>query len=144
MADAELAYVAFDPGKHTGYAFWDAKGNSKGMGQTHTKEDLQEVLDDIPETVHTAIIEDFILYPNKAEAQAGQRMHASEAKGQIEGWAIRRRCKIVKQPAHILSQARMFTKIDDAKMNHAVSHQFSAYNHGEWYLVKEGVKKLSA
>jgi len=143
MADVTLAYVAFDPGKHTGYAFWTEDGQNHGMGQTHSKEELQAVLRDIPDTVRTVIVEDFILYPNKAGDQAGQRMHASEAIGLIEGWAIGSHRRLVKQMAHILSQARLLTGIDDKKMSHDISHQFSAYNHGEWYLIKEGVKKLT-
>jgi hypothetical protein len=95
------------------------------------------------------IIEEFTLWHHKARAQAGSKMPAPIAKGQVETFARLWRAKIIKQDSDIKPTAENMTgqrtKDPITKkllMPKEHTHVVDAFNHGEYYLIKSGIRKL--
>ena len=131
-------YLSLDPGKVTGYVVWNAQAQVLKHGQV-TNDELIDLLDDeYLAPVEVVIIEDYKLFSWKAKQQSGNRMHASEAIGIILPFIRRGKRKEVRQPSNILPIA---SKLTHVKMpsNHAKSHWVSAFLHGAYYLIKQGI-----
>lgn len=146
MADTqrEPYYLALDPGLNTGWATWDKDGVIITMGTTHNYDELHDLLADFPAgTIKVVVIEDFFLFSHKAKQQSGSRMPAPKAIGQIETFARLWGATIVKQPSHIKPIAERMTGKKTSGMAKAKTHVWDAYNHGEYYLRKNNIKKLS-
>lgn len=136
--DPVAKYASFDPGKITGYCLWNKDAQLLRYGQV-TNDELIDLLDeDRFSTVDTVIIEDYKLYSWKAKQQSGNRMHASEAIGILLPYIRRGRKKEVRQPANILTVASRLTNVK-MPSNHAQSHWVSAFLHGAYYLIKQGI-----
>lgn len=136
--DKIAEYASFDPGKITGYCTWNAKAQLLRHGQV-TNDELIDLLDeDHFKTVKTVIIEDYKLFSWKAKQQSGSRMHASEAIGILLPYIRRGRKKEVRQPSNILPIASNMTNVK-MPSNHAQSHWVSAFLHGAYYLIKQGI-----
>lgn len=144
----EPHYVAFDPGLHTGWAIWDVEGNFLDMGTTHTYEDLHEKLASLPASIKIVIIEDFTLWSRKAKQQAGSKMPAPKAIGQIETFARIWGAQIVKQDSAIKPIAEkwtgQFTKNPRTgkPIPKIQTHVLDAFNHGEYYLIINKIKEI--
>ena len=135
-------YLAFDPGKVTGWARFDEAGEVQEMGQL-TLEELVPSIEswlDTEDSIEAVIYEDFIVFRHKAQKMAGSRMEASQAIGLIKGLAQRAGCKIVKQNSSIKPIAERWTQVKPPS-DHSQSHQIDAYNHGKYYLINEGICK---
>lgn len=143
MGKEEAHYLALDPGKYTGWCLWDSKGVFIDMGTITGEQELHDFLASLPTSIEVVIIEDFILFKNKAQAQVGSRMPAPKAIAQIETFARLWNARIVKQPSSIKSNAEMLTGQTTKGMAHNKTHVIDAFNHGEWYLIKNGIKKLT-
>lgn len=145
MAAGERAphYLALDPGLHTGWAIWDEDGLFINMGTTHTYDELHDLLAGFPIGIKVVIVEDFKLFKHKARQQAGSRMPAPRAIGQIETFARLWGATIVKQPSIIKDSAERLTGVSTKGLPHDQTHVLDAYNHGEYYLIGQGIKKLS-
>jgi hypothetical protein len=91
--------------------------------------------------VPEVIVEDFTLYKSKALQQSGSKMETVRVIGSIESWARRNKSVLVKQPASHLTIAQLWSGVK-MPSDHRKSHWVSAYNHGYYYLVKQGVRKL--
>jgi hypothetical protein len=137
-------YLALDPGLHTGWATWDESGLFITMGTVHTYDALHDLLADFPMTIKVVIVEDFKLFKHKARQQAGSRMPAPRAIGQIETFVRLWGASIVKQPSHIKSTAERLTGVSTKNLPHDQTHVLDAFNHGEYYLIGQGIKKLTA
>lgn len=133
-------YLAIDPGKTNGWAYFNETGFCEEYGQGDLDE-LREFFQEYEKTLQVVIIEDFKLFKHKALVQSGSDMVASRVIGAVEEWVRPRKIKLVKQPADRLTIAQLWSGKKMPK-NHAKSHWVSAYNHGYYYLVKAGVKKL--
>lgn len=139
---SEPYYLAVDPGLHSGWAVWDVKGKIITMGTTHTYEALHDLLASFPRCIKVVIIEDFILFRSKAGKQVGSKMPAPKAIGQIETFARIWEAEIVKQQSSIKSTAEKWTGKSTKGMAHDKTHVWDAYNHGEYYLIKNRIKTL--
>lgn len=139
----EPHYLALDPGLHTGWATWDSKGDVITMGTVHNYDELHNLLASFPTCIKTVIIEDFVLFKHKAREQSGSKMPAPKAIGQIETFARLWGANIVKQPSHIKANAERMTGKSTKNMAKIRTHMWDAYNHGEFYLITKGIKKLS-
>lgn len=131
--------LAVDPGVTIGWAIFYSDGEIHSFGQIH-KDDFPQWLADQEFEFHTIVVEDYVLYRKKAVKQSGSNMPASLVIGQLEMFAAQQGAKLVKQQADILPQAQ---KLSGLKMpsDHSISHQFSALNHGVYWLIKEGIRK---
>jgi hypothetical protein len=146
----EPYYLALDPGLHTGWATWDKDGVIITMGATHSYEALHDLLASFPMSIKVVILEDFVLFKHKAGQQSGSRMPAPKAIGQIETFARLWGANIKKQASNIKPMAEKMTgkKTKDYRtgkllMPKEQTHMWDAYNHGEYYLINNGIKKLS-
>lgn len=133
-------YLAIDPGKMNGWALFNSDAFCEEYGQGDLDE-LREFFNEHEKTLQVVIVENFKLFKHKALVQSGSDMVASRVIGAIEEWVRPRDIKLVKQDASVLSIAQLWSGKKMPK-NHAKSHWVSAYNHGFYYLVKQGVKKL--
>ena len=136
----ELGYVSIDPGESTGWVTWDKTGQMIAQGTCRGRDALEDLLESLG-PVPVVVVEDFTLYKNKALQQSGSKLETVRVIGSIESWARRNKSTIKMQPASILSIAQLWSGMKMPK-NHRVSHWVSAYNHGYYYLVKAGVRKL--
>ena len=152
MADSESTspyYLALDPGLNTGWATWDKDGEVLAMGTTRDYDDLHKKLAGLPVSIRVVILEDFKLFRNKAIQQTGSRMPAPKAIGQIETFARLWNAKIVKQPSNIKPIAENMTgkrtknyETGRLLMPKEQTHMWDAFNHGEYYLIKNNIKKI--
>ncbi len=140
MSTKKIKYVSFDPGESTGWVTWDENGTMVRQGTCRGRSDLEELLEELG-SVPEIVAEDFTLRKDKALQQSGSKLETVRVLGVIESWAYRNKSKITKQPASILYTAQLWSGMKMPK-NHAQSHWVSAYNHGFYYLVKQGVRKL--
>ena len=140
----EPYYLALDPGRSTGWATWDEAGIIITMGTANSYDELHEVLAGLPMGIKVVIIEDFRLFKHKALSQAGSTMPAAKAIGQIETFARLWGAHIVKQPAHIKAVAeRMMDGKSTKGMAKIRTHMWDAYNHGNYYLIKNNIRKIT-
>lgn len=135
-------FLALDPGLHTGWATWDEQGDPLDMGTTHDYDQLHKLLADFPVTIKVVIIEDFTLWYHKARKQAGSKMPAPKAIGQIETFARLWGASIVKQGSDIKPVAEKLTGIGTKGKPKIQTHVIDAFNHGEYYLIKNKIKEM--
>lgn len=133
--------LAIDPGKDTGWAAF--------LDGLPAKFDIIRGLDAFDDFlsnyVHTygmpdlVVYESYLLFKHKAVQQSGSKMEASQVIGKIEFWAKMLRIPVVKQPSSILPIAVKWSKLK-MPSDHKNSHHISAYNHGWYYLVSNGMQ----
>lgn len=136
-------YLAFDPGKTTGWAMFDGNGQIIQYGQAS----LDELIDLTEEWARvwplTAIIyESFVLFRHKARQQTGSKMEASQAIGIIKTLARKTDATLVEQDPTIKSLAQKWTQLKPIG-DHAQSHWVDAFNHGAYWLIRQGIRKTA-
>lgn len=131
--------VAIDPGVANGYAEFEDDGTFVNMGQL-VIDDMLEFFMNYDKPVSTVVIEDYILFRKRAKQQAGSNLPASQVIGAAKMFAKMKGAKFVKQEAGILPIAQKWSQIKMPK-DHNESHQISAYNHGYYYLVRNGIRQ---
>lgn len=135
-------YLAFDPGKTTGWALFGSDGEAIEYGQASLTE-LMGLCEGWREGDLTAVIyEDWLLFKHKAPKMVGSRMEASQAIGIIKNLAHATGAELVQQPSNIKSIAQMQTQIKPPS-NHAQSHWVDAFNHGAYYLIRKGIRRTA-
>jgi hypothetical protein len=139
-------YVAFDPGKVTGWAIFKDDGSVNTIGQATIEELItlveKLVLDNLSEPILAVVYEDFIIFKHKAKYLAGSRVEASQAIGIIKGLAQRTGAELVMQGSDIKPMAQRWTQIKPPA-DHAESHKIDAFNHGAYYLINKGIRKTA-
>jgi len=139
MANKELAYISFDPGKATGWAKWDVVGDFIDMGTAWDHDQLCEMLEDLLLKPLGFIYESFSLDPDTP--QGGSDMPASVAIGIIKAHGHFNRCEMIKQPSSIKETAEKWG-VSTKGMSHDKTHVLDAYNHGIYYFVSQGIKEI--
>lgn len=138
----EPYYIAFDPGKATGWATWNKEGEILDFGTAWSHNELQGVLESQPDSIKVVIYEDFKLFKHKARQQSGSRMDASLAIGRIDAFAAMWGAKVIRQDSNIKPIAEKMTGRTTKGMAHYKTHVIDATNHGDYYLFKAGVKEI--
>lgn len=137
-------YLAADPGLHTGWAIWDMKGECLDFGTTHDYDELHEKLESLPkDTIKVVIIEDYTLWYHKAQKQAGSKMPAPKAIGQLETFARQWGATIIKQDSNIKGIAERLTGRTTKGIPKIQTHVLDALNHGDYYLIKNKIKEMT-
>ena len=131
-------YLSLDPGKTTGYVVWNSKAQPLKTGQLTEDELIDFLDDDYLKPVEVVILEDYKLFSWKAKQQSGKRMAAPEAIGVISVFIRRGKRKEVRQPSNILPIAEKLTNVK-MPSTHSQSHWVSAFLHGAYYLIKQGI-----
>ena len=136
----EGIYLSFDPGKTTGWAMFTPEGDGISFGQLT----IEELIDKCREWEHAKIIaviyEDFIIFKHKAQKQAGSRVEAAQAIGIIKGLAQHTGAELIRQGSDIKPMAQKWTQLKPVG-RHADNHWVDAFNHGAFYLIKQGIRK---
>lgn len=132
--------IAFDPGKATGWAlFKDGVLEDWGICQS-----LPEFTKFLQHYVSTygrpdkIVYENFIVFKQKAHKQAGSKMEAPQAIGQIKLWAAMlgfKESELASQMSSILGIAQKWSGLRVDSVSHDRSHNIAAYNHGVYWLV---------
>lgn len=138
-------YLAFDPGKTTGWAKFKDDGSADGYGQVSIDELVEKCEewkreDEFNDLLIAVIVEDFVLFKHKAQQQTGSKMEASQAIGILRTLASATGAKFILQPSNIKSTAQKWTQLFPPS-NHKNSHWVDAFNHGAYYLINQGIRK---
>lgn len=129
--------LGVDPGKLTGIAVVDYKGNLYEY-MNATADEMKKLLanEDFTSDIDHIVMEHFILYGRKAKAQTGSKMPSSKVIGMVELWASMNKIPIKLQMANILPIAMKQGGIKP-KGSHKKNHWIDAYNHVYYWLVHE-------
>lgn len=133
-----MSYLALDPGKTTGYAIFDSKGEVQVIGLKDIDE-LAEWLEGLSSDITTCIYEGYRVFPHISHKYS--EVIAIQAIGQIVSWATRRKIKLVKQWSSQKTDGYKLLGMKPPKKKKE-EHQYDAVAHGVLYLVKIGVRKV--
>lgn len=113
-----------------------------GGGGLHATKDLHAFLAkwDVKKLpVDFVVIEEYIV---RGQAQnQGKKMVTSEAIGSITMWASMNQIPVVMQDARHKPAMEKMTGVYPKKASKRQSHLGDAYNHGRYYLIKQGLAK---
>lgn len=141
---APQVLIAFDPGKTTGWSIF-LDGKPESLGQTGIEEmpgKLAEFADTYKGKKVVVVYENFKLFRGRAIQQSGSDMEASQIVGQVKMIAAQNKWEIYDQPPNIKPIAQKWSGAVPPS-NHAISHQVDAYNHGYYWLVKNGMVRIN-
>lgn len=134
--------VAIDPGDTVGICIFNAQGGVEVIDQLPFEsadgKDFLHWLEEFPHAVDTVVYERWITYRQKAHKQVGSKQKAAQGIGAIKSFAIRKKAKLVEQPADIMVIAKQWSGLK-MPSQHSKTHKYAAYLHGYYYLQKEGV-----
>lgn len=137
-------YLAYDPGKTTGWARFNDDGTIHSTGQVDLSGLLTHLADmrDDGEPIKAIIYETFVLFKHKAQQQTGSKMEASQAIGMIKTLHNETGCSLIEQAPNVKYIAQKWSGVKPPS-NHADSHWVDAFNHGVFFLVKLGIRKTA-
>ena len=139
---ASYRLVAFDPGEMTGYAIFEVHPDRPedtffvDLGQFHHKDAFEKISELVTDETAVVVVEDYRVFHHKAKAHSGSKLITTRVIGSMEYRTQQVKARMVQQPSNILPIAQKWSGITLGG-NHAQSHQFSAVNHGFFYLVKQ-------
>jgi hypothetical protein len=135
-----VKYLGVDPGKANGVCGYNSEYFLAFMW-TIQEDDMIDFLDQF-EKIDTCVIENYSLYPNKAQQQVYSDMVTSRVIGRFEGWAARNNIKLVKQPASIKPVGYAWIGQKQPSKSDSQNHAKDAHVHFMYWAVKTG--KLDA
>lgn len=138
-----MLLLAFDPGGTTGVCQFESHDGAHAVMTGLMQVDLEGLfsfLNSYGASPDVVVIEDFVLFRQKAKQQTGSRMAASQAIGAIKSFALQRGSKVVMQKPDIKRRALAISGI---KMpgDHSKTHQWDAVLHAVHYLYDQGLYK---
>lgn len=136
--------IAIDPGKTSGVALF-RNGQVADLGQ-HGLDSLIDYLENLSPTTNSKrrlviVYENFRLRKGKALQQSGSMMEASQVIGICKAFAKRNGFEIYTQEPNIKPIAQKWSKVVP-KGSHNLSHSVDAYNHGFYWLVRQGMRLI--
>jgi len=138
-------YLAFDPGTSTGWCAFDEEGEITAKGIERSIDALIDYLIDLDNfepanRPRVVIVEDYRIFSKRAKAHIGSQVPTVQAIGMIRNYAKRWSAEYVLQPSSILPIAEKWSGVPLPK-DHSISHDIAAYNHGIYYLQRNGIIK---
>lgn len=131
-----IKYLGIDPGKANGFCGYDAKCYLQFM-VTVAAEDMVKYLKCF-KNVDTCVIENFLLYPNKAKQQAYSEMLTSKVIGRVESWAEMNDVTLVKQGATIKKTAYLWLGKKIPSKSDPTNHTQDAHAHFTYWAIRTG------
>jgi len=131
--------ISIDPGKTTGVVEWSAEYKPIHYDQLLWEDPLYEYLDKVLDPPSVVVLEKFTLYGHKAKQQSGSDMLTSQIIGVVKSYARVWRSKLIEQPASIKPIAEKWSGVKPTGAHNKNSHWVDAYNHGYYYLQKNGL-----
>lgn len=135
-----MTVLSVDSGKNVGWCLWTEEGMEIDRGVCDM-EDFPVFLEDIDDELSIIIYEDYIGFKNQSHngRQTGSRFVASQVIGMLKQFAKPRGVKLVRQQSNILSVSAAHTGYKLPKGH--LPDQDSAYLHGHYYFVVQGILK---
>lgn len=133
------SYLAFDPGAATGVCRFDHTGDEVELKILRGLDALADYLEEC-KPASVVIYESYIVFQKKANAHIGSNLPTAQAIGMIKAKARKWGATIIPQPSSILPIAQMWSGVK-LPSNHKESHDIAAFNHGVYYLTKEGIRE---
>lgn len=133
--------VSIDPGGTCGVCLWEVTGQLVWQ----RKMLLDEFViwcDEFAEGVTVVVCEDFTLRRNRANAQTGSKMQASQGIGIARAFARAKRAKFIRQQPDILRITALHVGVK-VPQGH-IPDDVSAYLHGARWFMSEGILKAKA
>lgn len=138
-------YMFIDPGVNTGWALFEDNGNEIDVFTTRSFEKTCKQLRDLI-TINTKLnykrifIEDFRLYPSKAQAQLWSQFETVQVIG-----AVRARCLEFNIPYEVVPARNkdigfMYLGIKEPSHSDPSNHQMVAFAHGVFWLQNQGIR----
>jgi hypothetical protein len=135
-----VKYLGVDPGNANGICGYDERYYLVFMW-TIQEADINKFLTQF-EKIDTCVIENFSLYPNKAQQQIYSDMTTSRVIGRFEGWAARNSVKLVKQPASIKKVGYAWIGKKQPSKSDSQNHVKDAHVHFMYWAIR--TNKLDA
>ncbi len=140
-ADANpVKYLGVDPGISNGVCGYNARYYLAFMW-TINESDMNDFLEQF-DMIDTCVIENYTLYPNKAQAQIYSDMVTSRVIGRFEGWTARKGIRLVKQPASLKKVGYAWIGQKQPSKSDPQNHAKDAHVHFMYWAIKSG--KLDA
>lgn len=131
-----VRYLAIDPGKKNGICGYDADCTIMLMW-TVMEEDILDFVEQF-DSLERCIIEDYLLFPDKAKDQIYSNMLASRVIGRIEGWAARKKIPLTKQKSAIKPTGYRFIGRKPLSKSHRLHHILDAHVHFVYWAMGRG------
>lgn len=127
-------YMGIDPGKSNGVCVYDERYYLLAMLTIHA-DDINMFINNL-EHIKICVVEDFVLYPTKAQKQHYSDMETSRVIGRIEAWAERAGVELVKQLATIKTTGYLWIGQKPPKKSDPKNHMMDANVHFMYWAVK--------
>lgn len=136
--------LAVDPGKTVGWARWTNEGAFVGKyeGSVEYFYTILTLLVDRDVEPNTFVVENYRLDPNIP--QGGSLMEASQVIGAVSFVSNYLDASLVLQPNSILPMAQKWTGVTVPRHGIKNHDANSAYNHGMYFMIKQGIIKNPA
>ena len=132
-------YMAFDPGKVTGFATFAENGRPTGMGHIPNWADgVKKFLEVYPEEVPAVIIYEDYTIRGRAQNVDENVIYTRAVIKAIKEIGKDYGSKLIPQQASILPVAQKWSGMAMPR-DHSKSHQISAFNHGWYKLQVDGI-----
>lgn len=132
-----IAYLAIDPGETNGIAAYDENGVLLWC-RPIKHADLTDFLLDIEKLfapLQLIIVENYLVYPNKAKQHVYSKLTTVRMLGEIDGFAKARGIKVQKQNATIKNVGYKWMGRKPLPKSDPMNHAFDAHAHGLYWLV---------
>lgn len=128
-----IKYLAIDPGKANGICGYDEKYYLQFM-LTIQADDMSMFLHQF-DKIDTCVVEDYVLYPNKAKQQVYSDMETPRVIGRIEMWAELKKVKIAKQKALVKATGYRWLGKKPLPKSNKQNHEMDAHVHFIFWAV---------
>jgi hypothetical protein len=132
-----IMYLGIDPGKANGVCGYDAKYYLQFM-YTIPSEAMIPFLHVFTE-IKTCVVENFVLYPNKAREQTYSDMETSRVIGRVETWAELKKIELVKQLATVKITGYKWLGQKPPTKSNPLNHEMDANVHFMYWAIKKGL-----
>lgn len=131
-----VLYLGIDPGKDNGVCGYDAKFYLQFMF-TINADDMTMFLHAF-KNIKTCVIEDYLLYPNKAGDQIYSSMETSRVIGRVEAWAEHNNVELIKQGASIKKTGYLWIGKKPPSKSDPRRHEMDGHIHFMYWAIKSG------
>lgn len=142
-------YIFIDPGESTGWAIFDDNGEQEAWGTTRGFDGLSfwltvNILPETSNLIKRVVVEDFKLYPWKAQAQMWSQFTTVQVIGAIKHHCLGMNIPFELVPANNKNMGFMYQGIKEPPHSNPLNHQMVAAAHGVFWLTNKGIRKHKA
>lgn len=129
-----VKYLSIDPGESNGICGYDSRFYLQFMvvvPEKHISRFIKQF-----EKLHTCVIEDYRLFPNKAMQQVYSSMTTTRVLGRVENWTENNDIKLVKQQPSIKLTAYKWLGKKPLPKSNPMNHAYDAHVHFIYWGVR--------